>query len=367
MSVVGRASCLQLLDDGASKVGRLVVAAHVRRPVSAQARVRPALASRSGRARFVQCAATKARAEVASRYIIQRGVRTGSCPRRGRRTSPLRSRWRGSRDRGASGAVRLRARSHNSSSVKFQGRERIHPCPWWKREGEGGDPHHGGGEDHGGGICDVLALDVLGDVTAVRREGWVFFVRSATAIPCTHSLLGPNRIEPGWKREERAEVTYQPGSNRAYSLPMLAPGTIPGPPTRAAPMLLTIEPYRFGMTMTSNCWGRFTSCIEVLSTLFPVKHTPKHRSGTPASPQRGSPAWQKEGEGNAHHVGEGDARVFVLLGDPAASVEEETVTELHNVGLVNSRDVLQGGESLSERAPNRKEGRARPNAPCGRS
>lgn len=27
--------CLQLLDDGASKVGRLVVAAHVRRPVSA--------------------------------------------------------------------------------------------------------------------------------------------------------------------------------------------------------------------------------------------------------------------------------------------------------------------------------------------
>lgn len=39
-----------------------------------------------------------------------------------------------------------------------------------------------------------------------------------------------------------------PGSKRAYSRPMLHPGTIPGPPTRAAPMFDTMAPYRLGMT-----------------------------------------------------------------------------------------------------------------------
>lgn len=67
--------------------------------------------------------------------------------------------------------------------------------------------------------------------------------------------------------KRKGKETHQPGSKRAYSRPMLAPGTMPGPPTSAAPMLLTIEPYRLGMTMTSNCCGRLTSCIDVLSTL----------------------------------------------------------------------------------------------------
>ena len=46
--------------------------------------------------------------------------------------------------------------------------------------------------------------------------------------------------------------------------PTLQPGTIPGPPTNAAPMLETIAPYKFGITMTSNCPGRATSCIELV-------------------------------------------------------------------------------------------------------
>ena len=48
--------------------------------------------------------------------------------------------------------------------------------------------------------------------------------------------------------------------------PTLHPGTMPGPPTRAAPMLETIAPYRLGITMTSNCWGLATNCIELRGT-----------------------------------------------------------------------------------------------------
>lgn len=36
-------------------------------------------------------------------------------------------------------------------------------------------------------------------------------------------------------------ICRQPGSNRAYSRPKLQPGTTPGPPTKAAPMLLICE------------------------------------------------------------------------------------------------------------------------------
>jgi hypothetical protein len=43
----------------------------------------------------------------------------------------------------------------------------------------------------------------------------------------------------------------------AISRPREAPGTIPGPPTRAAPMLLMMLPYKLGVTRTSNCWGLF--------------------------------------------------------------------------------------------------------------
>jgi hypothetical protein len=44
---------------------------------------------------------------------------------------------------------------------------------------------------------------------------------------------------------------------------------------------------------------------------------------------------------NSHHVGEGDTRVLVFFSDSAARVEEETVTELHIVGLVDGGNVLE--------------------------
>src|SRR4051812_10522298 len=49
---------------------------------------------------------------------------------------------------------------------------------------------------------------------------------------------------------------------------MLHPGTIPGPPTSAAPTLDRIPPYKLGMTITSNCCGRDTHCIDALSTIM---------------------------------------------------------------------------------------------------
>ena len=86
------------------------------------------------------------------------------------------------------------------------------------------------------------------------------------------------------------------------------------------------------MTMTSNCCGRFTSCIEVLSTLARIKS---------ARISAGVVKEDREGAG-AHHVVELESRVLVLLGDLAARVEEESVSELHDVGLVDAGDRLWG-------------------------
>jgi len=43
---------------------------------------------------------------------------------------------------------------------------------------------------------------------------------------------------------------------------------------------------------------------------------------------------------DTHHVGESDTRILVLFSDSSAGVEEETVTKLHDVGLVDSGNVL---------------------------
>lgn len=45
----------------------------------------------------------------------------------------------------------------------------------------------------------------------------------------------------------------------AKLLPRLFPGTTPAPPTKAAPTLSTILPYKFGSTITSNWCGLATS------------------------------------------------------------------------------------------------------------
>ena len=50
-------------------------------------------------------------------------------------------------------------------------------------------------------------------------------------------------------------------SKTAAFAPMFAPGATPSPPTRPAVRSLTMSPYRFGSTRTSNSSGRWTSCM----------------------------------------------------------------------------------------------------------
>lgn len=111
--------------------------------------------------------------------------------------------------------------------------------------------------------------------------------------------------------------------------PMLQPGTIPGPPTRAAPMFEVMLPYKLGMTITSNCWGFETNCIELEQ-----------------SQPRSSNATNDSRVVDDHGV-ESDTRTLVFLCDGLARVQEETVTELHDVGLVDTGDLLLGGAPVS--------------------
>lgn len=99
--------------------------------------------------------------------------------------------------------------------------------------------HHGSAEDHRGGVSSVGAHDIAGDVTATGLEQCVFL------------------------RKHQHPVFTLRSPSTPLTRPTLQPGTIPGPPTSAAPMLETMAPYKLGMTMTSNCCGRATSCMEL--------------------------------------------------------------------------------------------------------
>ncbi|MCY1313195.1 hypothetical protein D9M70_636950 [compost metagenome] len=57
-------------------------------------------------------------------------------------------------------------------------------------------------------------------------------------------------------------------SKIAASVPMLAPGARPRPPTRPAHRSEMMSPNRLVVTMMSNCSGRITSCMQVLSTII---------------------------------------------------------------------------------------------------
>lgn len=52
---------------------------------------------------------------------------------------------------------------------------------------------------------------------------------------------------------------------------MLAPGTIPGPPTSAAPMFETIEPYRLACHTVSMRCCRLTEVVEILTHDHDIK------------------------------------------------------------------------------------------------
>lgn len=78
------------------------------------------------------------------------------------------------------------------------------------------------------------------------------------------ALLLPMISLPTWRH---------PGSKTAYSRPMLAPGTVPGPPTRAAPTFERMLPYKFPHTITSNWPGLETSYVVVVSATLEKRRT----------------------------------------------------------------------------------------------
>lgn len=161
--------------------------------------------------------------------------------------------------------------------------------------------HHGRAEDHSGRVGSVGTLDVAGDVTATRLEERVFLqtVPSILLLRMFQLIL---------------------------TRPTLHPGTTPGPPTRAAPMLETMAPYKLGMTMTSNWPGRATSCMEL--------------QGGSDGNELGAKEERVAVRVVDNHVVELDAHGLVVLGDAAEGVEEETITELHDVGLVHASNFL---------------------------
>ena len=107
---------------------------------------------------------------------------------------------------------------------------------------------------------------------------------------------------------------------RKHTRPTLQPGTVPGPPTSAAPMLETMAPYKFGITITSNWPGLATSCIDLYTISEGNCDRKRHASLRVVY----------------DHVICGDARSLVLLCYLPESVEEETVAELHDVRFVDA-------------------------------
>ena len=99
--------------------------------------------------------------------------------------------------------------------------------------------HHSCTKNHGSGVGAVGSHNIRCYMTTARFKKCIFLLK---------------------------HVRHRRQTDKGIKLtrPTLQPGTIPGPPTKAAPILETIAPYKFGITMTSNCPGRATSCIELV-------------------------------------------------------------------------------------------------------
>ena len=108
------------------------------------------------------------------------------------------------------------------------------------------------------GANDISRLHHLYTTIASRKkdsQGLATFFPAMSAATCRQP--GSNRLftkelerQDLWLRLNKAT---KPPSTHAISRPKEAPGTIPGPPTRAAPMLDKMLPYKLGQTMVSNC------------------------------------------------------------------------------------------------------------------
>ena len=90
-------------------------------------------------------------------------------------------------------------------------------------------------------------------------------------------------------------------------------------------MLETIAPYKFGMTMTSNCPGRATSCIEL------VKGLAIFGIGIVRKPIRIV----------YNHIIEFDTGRSVFFRNLSESIQEQAIAEFHDVGFVHTCHFLE--------------------------
>mmetsp|Transcript_1027 Transcript_1027/g.3012 ORF Transcript_1027/g.3012 Transcript_1027/m.3012 type:complete len:331 (-) Transcript_1027:91-1083(-) len=81
-----------------------------------------------------------------------------------------------------------------------------------------------------------------------------------------------------------------PCSNTAHVCPMLAPGAKPGLPVNPATAFDTNDPYKLGVTITSNCCGRDTNCIMQLSTMISRYSMVGYRLATSRQDSRNRPS-----------------------------------------------------------------------------
>lgn len=106
--------------------------------------------------------------------------------------------------------------------------------------------------------------------------------------------------------------------------PTLQPGTIPGPPTRAAPMLETIAPYKLGITITSNWLGLATSCIDLQDSFLKLAQIDMIKCIRIVD----------------NHIIILDARRLILFRNSSEGVEEKTITEFHDIRFMYASDFL---------------------------
>jgi hypothetical protein len=128
-----------------------------------------------------------------------------------------------------------------------------------------------------------------------QRTKWVGLVVSGNVTSNVASTLSIHQTSaPTTAAEAKQSIERQAGkrtdSKMAPRLPTLAPANKPGPPTNALAMLVIIAPYRLGVTMTSNCWGRMANCIEQLSMMISSNCSDGYLSATVRQARRNSPS-----------------------------------------------------------------------------
>mmetsp|Transcript_5576 Transcript_5576/g.15015 ORF Transcript_5576/g.15015 Transcript_5576/m.15015 type:complete len:265 (+) Transcript_5576:483-1277(+) len=121
-------------------------------------------------------------------------------------------------------------------------------------------------------------------VVASPPKSLVRYLPSAMTLRMACWMLSASLVKPLWRSIMMPDMARAVGLARSFPAmsgavpctasakhrpfsPMLAEGVKPKPPMRPALKSLMISPYKLGITITSNCPGSRTSCMQQLSTM----------------------------------------------------------------------------------------------------